>query len=327
MKTLIITQKEVKKVLTPSVANDIVEKAFRAYGLGQVDMPAKSYITFKKGDLRAMLAYIHGEGFDIAGIKSVNVHPENGLIGLPSVMAVVILTDPETGFPLAILDGTYLTTMRTGAAGAVAAKFLSRKDAEVGGFVGCGVQARSLLACTMEVRPIKALKVWQRNPESESTQRFCQWAQTTYKVEAVTSHLIDDITTGVDILFTTTPSRQPIVNKVSPGTHINAIGADAEGKQKINLNILKKAKLIIDNWKQASHSGEINVPVGKKRLSKKNIYAELGEIAAGKKDGRTSDREITLFDSTGLAIQDISCAFGVYMQMNGKKSLKRVQLF
>ena len=106
MKTLIITQKEVKKVLTPSVANEIVEKAFRAYGLDQVDMPAKSYLTFNKGDLRAMPAYIHGEGFDIAGIKSVNVHPENGLIGLPSVMAVVILTDPETGFPLAILDGT-----------------------------------------------------------------------------------------------------------------------------------------------------------------------------------------------------------------------------
>lgn len=131
----------------------------------------------------------------------------------------------------------------------------------------------------------------------------------------------------MDILFTTTPSRQPIVNKVSPGTHINAIGADARGKQEINLNVLKKAKLIIDNWGQASHSGEINVPVGKKRLSKKNIYAELGEIAAGKKDGRTSDQEITLFDSTGLAIQDITCAFSVYMQMKGKKSLKRVQLF
>jgi len=327
MKTLILTHKEVKKVLTPSVANDIVEKAFRAYGLGQVDMPAKSYLTFKNGDLRAMPAYIFGEGFDIAGIKSVNVHPENGLIGLPSVMAVVILTDPETGFPLAILDGTYLTTMRTGASGAVAAKFLSRKDAEVAGFVGCGVQARSLLACTMEVRPIRALKVWQRDPGSDSARRFCQWAQTTYNVETATSQLIDDITTGVDILFTATPSHQPIVNRVSPGTHINAIGADAKGKQEIDLNVLKKAKLIIDNWAQASHSGEINVPVSKKRLSKRQIYAELGEIAAGKKPGRTSDQEITLFDSTGLAIQDISCAVVVYMQMKEKKSLKRIVLF
>ena len=327
MKTLILTKKEVEKVLTPALANEIVEKAFRAYGLKQVDMPAKTYLTFKKGDLRAMPAYIYGEGFDIAGIKSVNVHPQNALFGLPTVMAVVILTDPETGFPLAIMDGTYLTRMRTGAAGAVAAKFLSRKDAEVGGFVGCGSQARTLLACTMAVRPMKALKVWQHNPESNTTERFCRWAETTYDVETLTSPRIDEITSGVDILFTTTPSRQPIVRKVSPGTHINAMGADAQGKQEISLNILEKAKLVIDNWAQASHSGEINVPVGKKRLSKKDVFAELGEIVAGKKDGRATGHEITLFDSTGLAIQDVSCAFSVYTAMKGRKSLKRLQLF
>ena len=123
MKTLIITKKEVAQVLTPAVANTTVEKAFRAYGMGQTEMPAKSYITFPKGDLRSMPAYIHGQGFDIAGIKSVNVHTENSRkYGLPTVMAVIILTDPETGFPLAIMDGTYLTSMRTGAAGATAVK-------------------------------------------------------------------------------------------------------------------------------------------------------------------------------------------------------------
>jgi alanine dehydrogenase len=107
MKTLIITKREIEKVLTPSVANKTVERAFKAYGLGQADMPAKSYLYFENGDLRSMPAYIHGQGFDIAGIKSVTVHPDNAKHNLPTVIAVIILIDPKTGFPLAILDGTY----------------------------------------------------------------------------------------------------------------------------------------------------------------------------------------------------------------------------
>lgn len=327
MKTSIITKKEIENVLTPSLANQMVEKAFKAYGRGQVDMPAKSYLNFKTGDLRAMPAYIYGEGFNIAGIKSVNVHPGNGRFELPTVMAVVILTDPETGFPLAIMDGTYLTNIRTGAAGAIAAKLLSRKDAKIGGFVGCGSQARSLLTCTMEVRKLKTLKVWERQPESKSAQQFCHWAQSTYQLETTTSPIIEEITTDVDILFTSTPSREPIVNIVSPGTHINAIGADAEGKQEINPAILKQSKLVIDDWAQASHSGEINVPIRASLLSRDDIHAELGEIAVNKKEARTSDEEITLFDSTGLAIQDISCAYSVYMELKEKDAIHRKVAF
>ena len=179
MKTLIITKKEVAQVLTPAVANTTVEKAFRAYGMGQTEMPAKSYITFPKGDLRSMPAYIHGQGFDIAGIKSVNVHTENSRkYGLPTVMADIILTDPETGFPLAIMDGTYLTSMRTGAAGATAVKLLSRKNATVAGFVGCGVQARTQLACTMEVRKLKTIKIWTA-PDEKLARTFAGWARRT----------------------------------------------------------------------------------------------------------------------------------------------------
>ena len=311
MKTSIITKKEVEHVLTPSVANEMVEKAFRAYGLGQVDMPAKTYLHFKGGDLRAMPAYLYGEGFNIAGIKSVNVHPDNGRLQLPTVMAVVILTDPETGFPLAIMDGTYLTNIRTGAAGAIAVKLLGREDSETAGFVGCGSQARSLLICTMEFRKLKTIKVWERHPKSESAEQFCHWARTAFQLETTTSPNMEEVTTHVDILFTSTPSGKPLVNKVSPGTHINAMGADAEGKQEISPEILKGAKLVIDDWAQASHSGEINVPIRNRLFSRNHIYAELGEIAANKKRGRTSNKEITLFDSTGLAIQDISCAYRV----------------
>lgn len=327
MKTLIFTKKDVEKVLTPSVANKTIERAFKAYGLGQADMPAKSYLYFEKGDLRSMPAYIHGQGFDIAGIKSVNVHPENAKYGLPTVMAVIILADPKNGFPLAILDGTYLTGIRTGAAGALAAKYLSRKNAKIAGFVGCGAQARTQLMCIMEVRKLKTVKIWQFESKDTYAPRFKEWVEKTYGITATISTDIDEITTDVDILITTTPSRKPLVNKVSPGTHINAIGADAAGKEEINPKILKQAKVVIDDWAQASHSGEINVPFRRKQITEKDIYAGLGEIAAGKKKGRTSGEEITVFDSTGLAIQDVSCAYTVYKALKDKKGIKQIELF
>ncbi len=327
MKTLIFTKKDVEKVLSPSVANKTIEKAFKAYGMGQTQMPAKCYLYFKKGDLRSMPAYIHGQGFDIAGIKCVNVHPENAAYRLPTVMAVIILVDPENGFPLAVLDGTYLTSIRTGAAGALAAKLLSKKNSKVAGFVGCGVQARTQLACILEVRKLESVKIWQFEPKDQYAPLFKDWVEKTYGLETVISPDINEITTGVDILITTTPSRKPLVNKVSPGAHINAIGADAEGKEEINPKILKEAKVVIDDWAQASHSGEINVPIRKRQLAKKDIYANLGDIAAGKAKGRTSGSEITLFDSTGLAIQDVSCAYTVYKALKDKPGIKQIELF
>jgi alanine dehydrogenase len=137
---------------------------------------------------------------------------------------------------------------------------------------------------------------------------------------------MDAVTMKSDIVITTTPSRVPLVNRVSLGTHIAAIGADAPGKQEINPGILKQAKVVVDNWAQASHSGEINVPVSQKQMIKKNVYAELGDIVVGKKKGRTSTQEITLFDATGLAIQDISCAYVVYNALKNKPGIKSIKL-
>jgi alanine dehydrogenase len=132
---------------------------------------------------------------------------------------------------------------------------------------------------------------------------------------------------NVDIVVATTPSRTPLVTQVSPGTHINAIGADASGKQEIHPSILKKSKLVIDDWKQASHSGEINVPYSKRQIRKKDIYGELGEIAIRLKKGREHDDEITVFDSTGLAIQDVACAYAVYKELKDRKNIQKVSFF
>jgi len=327
MKTLILTSGDVEKILTPAVANDTVEKAFRAHGLGQTSMPPKSYLYFPKGDLRSMPAYLHGEGFAVAGIKCVTVHPENAVYHLPTVMAVVLLNDPENGFPLAVLDGTYLTCVRTGASGAIAAKYLSRENAEVAGFVGCGAQARAQLACLLNVRRIRKIKVWQYAGDKACAQTFRRWAKAIYQMETVLAEEIDRVTLNADIVVTTTPSRAPLVNRVSPGTHINAIGADAAGKQEIGSAIIKRARIVVDSWVQASHSGEINVPLSRKVISQKNVSAELGDIVAGKKRGRKSDEEITLFDSTGLAIQDISCAAVVYHALKNRRGMKSIKFF
>jgi alanine dehydrogenase len=327
MKTLIFTRRDVEKVLTPALANRTVERAFKAYGQGEADMPPKSYLYFEKGDLRSMPAYLHGQGLSIAGIKSVTVHPGNSLYKLPTVIAVIILVDPGNGFPLAVMDGTYLTSVRTGTAGALAVKLLARKDAKTAGFVGSGVQARTQLACIMEVRKLAAIKVWQFGAKDEIAPAFRDWARRKYKLKAMISPAIDEVTTGVDILVTTTPSRKPLVNTVSPGTHINAIGADAAGKEEINPRILKQAKIVIDDWAQASHSGEINVPVSRRQIRRSDIHAALGDIVAGRKKGRTKDAEITLFDSTGLAIQDVSCAYTVYRALRDRKGVKAIELF
>ena len=327
MKTLILTRHDVEKILTPVVANETVEKAFKAYSLGCTQMPPKSYLYFPKGDLRSMPAYLSGEGFDIAGVKCVNVHPQNAAGQMPSVMAVIILNDPQTGFPLAVMDGTYLTCLRTGAAGAIAAKYLSRKDSNVAGFVGCGAQARAQLSCLLEVRNIQKIKIWQFPKDKDCVREFKKWAQTTYGMETIVSPRMDDVTMNSDIVITTTPSRTPLVNRVSPGTHINAIGADAPGKQEINPQILKQAKVVVDDWTQASHSGEINVPISLKKIMKRDVHALLGDIVAGKKRGRTSAKEITLFDATGLAIQDISCAYIVYKAFKNRRNIKSIKLF
>ncbi len=327
MKTLLLTNKDIKKFLTPKIAIKAVQKAFRAHGLNQMEMPAKSYLNFTKGDLRTMPAFLHGQGFKMAGTKMVNVHPQNPRQGLPTVMAVMTLTDPENGFPLAVMDGTHITNMRTGAAGALAARLLSKKQSKIAGFVGCGVQAHTQLACLMEVRKIKHIKVWQYPADDDMPFQFCRWAEKTFHVEAAASPDINDITTGVDILITTTASRAPLVYKVSSGTHINAIGADAQGKQEIHPAILKKALVVIDDWSQAPHSGEINVPLNKRQITRKQIHGTLGEIATGKIQGRTSDTQITLFDSTGLAIQDVACAATVYQALKDKKSIKKIALF
>jgi alanine dehydrogenase len=287
---------------------EAVEQAFKEKGLGYAQMPPKIYLLFTKhnGDLRAMPSYL--ERLNISAVKVVNSHPGNpAKFGLPTVMATIVLVDPETGAPLAIMGGTRITAMRTGAAGGIAAKYLARKDSKIVGLAGAGAQARTqLMALLMLYGGLEEVRVWSRTEETR--ERFVVDMKTDYgaSLKIVPSSDLKDVVVGADILVTTTPSRQPIVSDkwVSDGTHITCIGADAIGKEELDPAILKHAKIVVDDWKQGSHSGEINVPLSKGIISKEDIWGDICEIAAGLRPGRTSKTEVTVFTSTGLAVQD-----------------------
>lgn len=317
METLILTYDDIEELITMEEAMKAVEEAFKLYALGKASMPPKVYLDFPRGDLRAMPAHLMG----YAGIKWVNSHPSNPKIGLPTVMALMILNSPETGFPFAVMDATYLTSLRTGAAGGVAAKYLARKDSKVFGFIGCGTQAYfqfDALKMVFDVEVVKAYDL--RKGAAESFVKFCR----NYGVEAITTGAKE--VCKCDVLVTSTPSKQPVVKVdwIDPGTHINAIGADAAGKQELEIDLLLKSKVVVDDINQAVHGGEINVAISKGVMNVKDIYATLGEVIAGMKPGRESSEEITIFDSTGLAIQDIAVSKIVYE--NAKKSDKGMKI-
>jgi len=294
-------------------AIEVVEQSFKEKGEGKVQMPPKMYINFDEfgGDFRVMPAYLMSS--HAAGVKIVNVHPKNPReYGLPTVMATVILLEPETGFPMCVLDGTWLTAVRTGAAGGVAAKYLSRDSSTCIGMIGAGVQARAQLEALAEVRRIEAVRVY--DISLEASRRFENLMREKVGAEILLAGSAEEATRGVDIIVTTTPSEKPVLlnEHVSQGMHINAIGADAPGKQELDTDILRRAKVVVDDIEQASHSGEVQTCLREGILTVDDLYGELGEIVAGIKKGRQSDMEITVFDSTGLAIQDVGTAQAVY---------------
>jgi len=331
LKTLLLTDEEIKPLLSIGEVMEAVEEAFREKGLGYVQMPPKPYLFFEKydGDLRVMPSYL--ERIDVSAVKVVNSHPHNpSSYGLPTVMAIIILIDPRNGAPLAVMGGSYITALRTGAAGGIAVKYLARKDSKVIGLVGAGTQARTQLAALISLyKELDEVRVWSRTRETRN--RFVSKMRELYRKEVNRIRPLESVKEAVeecDIVVTSTPSRNPIVMNewISKGTHFNCIGADAPGKEEIDPAVLKGAKIVVDDWEQASHSGEINVPLTKGLIKKEDIWGDLGEIVAGLKAGRASRDEITVFDSTGLAAQDAVTAKIVYEKAISKNIGRFIEL-
>jgi len=299
MPTLLLDRKSVKTLMTMADVINVVEEAFKMCGEGKGKMPAKVYLSVEQGDFRAMPAALPG----CAGMKWVNVHPRNPSLGLPSVMAVLIYNDPETGYPLAIMDATEITAYRTGAAAAIASKYLARRSPHTMGVIGAGYQAYTQILAHAELfNPISI------NAFDISRAAVDRLGQSLPHLSIKSCSVQEAV--ACDIVCTLTPSRSPVVKRewIIPGTHINAVGADAPGKQELEPSILKEAIVIVDDLTQASHSGEINVPIQKGFYSADEVYGTLAEVIVGKKKGRTDNRAITVFDSTGIAVEDIAVA-------------------
>jgi alanine dehydrogenase len=299
MPTLLLDRNAIKTLITMSEVINVVEGALRVCGEGMGNMPAKTYLSVEHGDFRAMPAALPG----CAGIKWVNVHPQNPSVGLPSVMAVLIYSDPETGYPLAIMDATEITAYRTGAAAAIASRYLARRDSHTIGIIGAGFQAHTQILAHAELFSPISINAFDVSKAAVDRlmYSFPQFLIRNCSIqEAVAS----------DIVCTLTPSRNPIIKKewVIAGTHMNAVGADAPGKQELNPSILKEAIVVVDDLKQASNSGEINVPIQNGSYTISEVHGTLAELVSGKKKGRTDNEVITVFDSTGIAIADIAVA-------------------
>ena len=302
MKTLVLTRSEVERLATMELAVEAVESAFAAFGRGEASMPPKVYLPIDDhdGDFRAMPARLGAS----AGIKWVNVHKHNReRHGLPTVMGVYVLNDPANAFPLAVMDGTSLTALRTGAAAGVASKHLASAAPGSIAFIGCGVQARTLHAAHRVVFGDFESLVHDRNAEAAS-----QFAS------EIGGRVVSlETAAAADIVCTATPARVPFLESgwITPGAHINAMGADAPGKQELAPGVLRAANVYIDDIHQAEGSGEINVPLACGDFAIDDIAGTLGEVVAGLLP-RPAATVTTVFDSTGLAIQDLALARSIY---------------
>jgi len=299
MSTILLNKDAVNNLLNMAEVMKAVEDAFMALAQDKASMPPKAYLPVEQGDFRAMPAAIPGA----AGMKWVNAHPQNPSLGLPTVMAVLIYNDPKTGYPLAIMDATEITAYRTAATAAIASKYLARPDSHVLGIIGAGHQAYTQILAHVEVFKLKTVRIYDQY-EAASKKLISSFPG----YPLVESSLED--TAASDIVCTLTPSRTPIVKKqwILPGTHINAVGADAAGKEELEPSILKDAVVVVDDLRQAGAAGEINVPVSQGLYTVDEVHATLSELIIGRKQGRTDGKQVTVFDSTGIAIEDIATA-------------------
>jgi ornithine cyclodeaminase/alanine dehydrogenase len=312
---IILSQDDVKSCLPMSKAIQAVQEAYIAFAKGRVKMPPVMHLDVSQynGEIDIKSGYI--EDLGLIGTKIASGFYENYKLGLPPGIAVIILMDLKTSIPLAIMDGTYVTAYRTGAAGAVAARVLAKKESEIIGVIGAGTQARMQILALKEIFSLKEVRVWDINSTARDLYSKEMSELLNITVEPVDN--IKDAVTESDIVVTVTPSKKALVMKdwIKEGTHINAIGADAPGKQELDPRIVKMAdKVVVDSLDQCKVIGEIQHALRNGLINEKDIYAEIGQILIKEKKGRESKEEITLFDSTGLAAQDIAAANVVYKQ-------------
>ena len=311
--TLLFTRSDVAAFLDLSECIEAVEDAFRMLGEGKIQ-PAGilgfpqsgggfhvKAAVLPRGDRRYFAAKINGN------------FPDNPTRhGLPAIQGAVLLCDASNGYPLAIFDSMEITIRRTGAATAVAAKYLAREDSRVAAIFGCGNQGRIQLESVCRVRPIEKARAFDVDPQAAKT--FAEQMSRQLRIPVEPAGDPRAAARSSDIVVTCTPSRKAFLSKddLSPGAFVAAVGADSADKQELDPAILASARLVVDSFEQCAGSGELHHALEIGLLTRSGVHAELSELVAEQKPGRLSADEITVFDSTGTAIQDVAAAAVIY---------------
>lgn len=307
--TLILSRSELAKLLDMREVIAAVEAAHLALATGLATQPARTafHVTGYDSLIVPMVAGLGPDGF--AGVKLMTDTPSNSAAGRPVQQSMLLLTNLATGTPTAILDGAAITQVRTAAASAVATRHLANPEGGCLGLIGAGAQARSHLEAIRLVRPISRVVAWTRSRHTAS--QFVSFAQSLdVAVEILDSP--EKVTTAADILCTLTPSKKPIIDGswFTPGMHINAVGAPPRADHReIDDEGIRRSRVTVDSREVAlAESGDVLIPSHHGVITKDHFRTELGDVIAGRENGRSDEQEITLYNSTGIAIQDIAAA-------------------
>ena len=309
---LVLTRGQVRELVPMPDAIALMKTAFAELSAGRTVSPLRTVIPLPEteGDALFMPAYV--PALDALGMKSVNVFRRNPQRGLPVIHAVVSLVDPQTGEPLAIMDGTYLTALRTGAVSGAAADLLARPESRVLAAIGAGAQGVTQIAAVCAVRPIErviAVDVHASALERLQETLRREWPELVDRVETTTD--ASAAVAAADIICTATTSRTPVFDDadVRPGTHISAVGAYTPEMQELPAATVARATVVVDAVAAAlAEAGDLIIPLNEGRVTRDHFARELGMVVAGTAPGRTSGDEVTLFKSVGNAVQDVVVA-------------------
>ncbi len=312
MQLRILSAEDVRAALPMAQAIEVMRDAFAQLSANQATVPLRTRLQTDKGLMLLMPAFLN-QSREL-GLKTVSIWGDNPARGLPAVIAMVTVFDPDTGEPLAIMNGEELTAIRTGAGGGLAADILARPDSRVVAVFGSGVQARAQLAAVCEVRQIAEVRILGRSPAS--VEKFAaeikKWPNAPKTITVAGSRR--DAVRGADIVITATNSEKPVFDgrDLSPGTHITAVGSYAPHMQEVDEITVQYAKIVVDSLQSClAEAGDLLVPLEKHIISKLDIHGELGAIINGDIPGRESRDEITYFKSVGVAVQDAATAAAV----------------
>jgi ornithine cyclodeaminase/alanine dehydrogenase len=306
---LFLSDDDVAAVLNMGEAIDAVEAAFGELARGSVKMPPRSTIMLERygGSVSLMPSYL--EGTVALATKIISIYPGNPERGLPTTAAWIVVNDPETGAIEALLDGTYLTAVRTGAVTGVAARYLAPEDSRVAAVIGCGVQGRTQAWAVAEVCQLDSMRVFDLS--ETGMRRFAEEMGPRLGIDIVAAKSGADAVRGADIVVTATTSSKPVVHREWLGdrVHISAIGSFYPDYRELDTDTVKEAKVVVDSREAVlEEAGDLLIPIGEGAITEDHIYAELGDLVFGRKEGRTEEDGLTVFKSVGLAIQDSSVA-------------------